>query len=323
MKFQRDVLAFDRAAETRRISGFIREHMERLKREGAVVGLSGGVDSALAASLCANTVGPDKVTGLVLPERESNPLSREFALKEARRTGIRVEVVDITPTLEAFGTYEKRDEAVRGVCPDYGPGWRSKIILPLDLLARDAFNFFSLRIVAPDGRETTVRLKKETLFKIIAATDTKHRTRMMHLYYWAERLNYFVCGTTNRTEMLQGYFVKYGDGGVDLEPIGHLYKTQVFELAGYLGVIDEIRKRVPSPDTFSWEVSDEEFYFRMPYETLDLLLFAWERKVPVEEAGAVMGLSPDQVRRAFRDFTAKYKATRHLRVVAPSLLLSE
>ena len=323
MKFQRDVLALDCAAETQRISGFIREHMERLKREGAVVDLSGGVDSALAASLCANTLGPDKVTGLVLPERESNPLSREFALKEARRTGIRVEIVDITPTLEAFGTYEKRDEAVRGVCPDYGPGWRSKITLPPDLLARDAFNFFSLRIVAPDGRETTIRLKKETLFKIIAATDTKHRTRMMHLYYWAERLNGFVCGTTNRTEMLQGYFVKYGDGGVDLEPIGHLYKTQVFELAGYLGVIEEIRKRAPSPDTFSLEVSDEEFYFRIPYETLDLLLFAWERKVPIEEAGAVMGLSPDQVRRAFRDFTAKYNASHHLRAVAPSLLLQE
>jgi NAD+ synthase len=319
MKFQRDVLAFDRAAEAERISGFIREHMGLLKREGAVVGLSGGVDSALAAGLCVKSLGPEKVIGLVLPERESNPLSREYALREARRTGIRVEVIDITPTLEAFGTYKKRDEAVQEVWPGYGPGWRSKLTLPPDLLARDAFNFFSLRIADPDGRESSVRLKKETLFKIIAATDTKQRTRMMHLYYWAEKLNYFVCGTTNRTETLQGYFVKYGDGGVDLEPIAHLYKTQVFELAEHLGVSEEIRKRAPSPDTFSLEVSDEEFYFRMPYETLDLLLFAWEKALPVEEVGAVMKLSSDQVQRAFRDFTAKYNATQHLRTLAPSL----
>lgn len=320
MKFQRDVLAFDRAAEAKRISGFISEQLAHLKREGAVVGLSGGLDSASTAALCLKALGSEKVIGLVLPERESSPISREYALKEARRTGIRVEMIDITPTLEAFGTYKKRDEAVQDVCPGYGPGWRSKLTLPPDLLARDAFNFFSLRIAGPDGRESSIRLKKETLFKIIAATDTKLRTRMMHLYYWAERLNYFVCGTTNRTETLQGYFVKYGDGGVDLEPIAHLFKTQVFELAEYLGVIEEIRNRAPSPDTFSLEVSDEEFYFRMPYETLDLLLFAWEKALPAEEVGPVMGLSPDQVRRAFRDFTAKYNATQHLRAMAPSLL---
>jgi len=218
MKFQRDVLAFDRAAEAERISGFISEQLAHLKREGAVVGLSGGLDSASTAALCLKALGSEKVIGLVLPERESNPISREYALKEARRTGIRVEMIDITPTLEAFGTYKKRDEAVQDVCPGYGTGWRSKLTLPPDLLARDAFNFFSLRIAGPDGRESSIRLKKETLFKIIAATDTKLRTRMMHLYYWAERLNYFVCGTTNRTETLQGYFVKYGDGGVDLEP---------------------------------------------------------------------------------------------------------
>lgn len=320
MKFQRDALAFDRGAEAERISSFIKEHLGLLKREGAVVGLSGGVDSALSAGLCVKALGSEKVIGLVLPERESNPLSREYALKEARRTGIRVEVVDITPTLEAFGTYKKRDEAVQDVCPGYGPGWRSKLTLPPDLLARDAFNFFSLRIAGPEGRESSIRLKKETLFKIIAATDTKLRTRMMHLYYWAEKLNYFVCGTTNRTETLQGYFVKYGDGGVDLEPIAHLYKTQVFALAEHLGVIEDIRKRAPSPDTFSLEVSDEEFYFRMPYGTLDLLLLAWEKALPVEEVGAVMGLSSDQVQRAFRDFTAKYNATQHLRAIAPSLL---
>jgi len=320
MKFHRDVLALDCRAEAERISSFVQRQMELLKREGAVVGLSGGMDSALAVSLCLKALGPEKVLGLVLPERESNPLSREYALKEAQRIGIKVEVIDITPVLEAFRTYQKRDEAIREIFPGYGPGCRSKIVLPADLLARDAFNFFSLKIVDGKGKGYSFRLKKDILLKIIAATDTKLRTRMMHLYYYAERMNYFVCGTTNRTETVQGYFVKYGDGGVDLEPIAHLYKTQIFQMAGYAGVIEEIRRRVPSPDTFSLEVSDEEFYFRIPYEALDLLLYAWENEVSAEEAGGVLGLSRDQAQRAFRDFAAKYKATQHLRILAPSLL---
>jgi NAD+ synthase len=320
MRFHRDILALDGAAEAGRISAFIQDHLARFRREGAVIGLSGGVDSALAASLCVRALGPEKVFGLVLPERESNPLSREYALKEAQRLGIRVDLIDITPVLEAFGTYQKRDEAVREAFPLYGPGCRSKIVLPADLLARDAFNFFSLKVVDGEGKESSFRLKKETLMKIIAATDTKQRTRMMHLYYRAERMNYLVCGTTNRSETVQGYFVKYGDGGVDLEPIAHLYKTQVFQLAGDLGVIEEIRRRAPSPDTFSLEVSDEEFYFRMPYETLDLLLYAWENTVPPPVAAEALRLSLDQVQRAFRDFASKFKATEHLRSLAPSLL---
>jgi NAD+ synthase len=320
MRFHHQILALDGSAEAVRISAFIQDHLTRFRREGAVVGLSGGVDSALAASLCAKALGPEKVFGLVLPERESNPLSREYALKEAQRLGIRVEVIDISPILEAFGTYRKRDEAVREVFPSYGPGCRSKIVLPADLLARDALNFFSLKVVDGEGKESSLRLRKDALMKIIAATDTKQRTRMMQLYYRAERMNYLVCGTTNRTETLQGYFVKYGDGGVDLEPIAHLYKTQVFQLAGELGVIEEIRGRAPSPDTYSLEVSDEEFYFRMPYETLDLLLYAWENTVPPEVAAEALRLSPDQVQRAFRDFASKYKATGHLRSLPPSLL---
>jgi NAD+ synthase len=320
MKFHRHILDLAGSAETDRIVAFIRNQMARFKREGVVVGLSGGVDSALAASLCVRALGPERVFTLVLPEGESNPLSREYALKEAERLGVKVEVIDITPVLEAFGTYQKRDEAVREVFPDYGPGCKSKIALPGDLLARDALNFFSLKVVDAEGRESSFRLKKDTLMKIIAATDTKQRTRMMHLYYWAERLNYLVCGTTNRTETVQGFFVKYGDGGVDLEPIAHLYKTQVFQLAGELGVIEEIRRRTPSPDTFSLEVSDEEFYFRIPYETLDVLLYAWENQVPPQVAAEVLDLSLDQVQRSFRDFASKHKASEHLRSLAPSLL---
>jgi NAD+ synthase len=163
-------------------------------------------------------------------------------------------------------------------------------------------------------------LKKKALIGIVAATNMKHRVRMTYLFHHAEKMNDLVCGTTNKSEAIQGYYVKYGDGGVDIEPLSHLYKTQVYQLAGYLGVIQEIIQRAPSPDTFSFPVSDEEFYFRMPYETLDMLLFAWENHVSSEEAGKVMQLRGEQVERAFRDFAAKHKATEHARMLPPSLI---
>jgi NAD+ synthase len=187
------------------------------------------------------------------------------------------------------------------------------------LLARDAFNFFTLKIDDGKGNIKSARLDKKTLNRIVAATDSKQRTRMMHLYYYAEMKNYIVCGTTNKTETVEGFFVKYGDGGVDIEPISHLYKTQVYQLAEYLGVISEIIAREPSPDTFSFQVSDEEFYFRIPYETVDLLLYAWEHSISIEEVCQTMDLTEDQVKRATRDFDAKYNATKHLRQLPPTL----
>ena len=322
MKFRKDILKIiDPEKETEKLSDFIRQQAFSMRREGAVVGLSGGVDSAVSAELCVRALGKDKVLGLILPEKESNPISKPFALEQVRKMGIKYETIDITPTLEVFGTYEKREAILKEIFPGYDPQSRIKITLPADLLSRDALNFFTLIIDDGSGHVKSVRLNKKALNGIVAATNTKHRTRMLHLYYQAEKLNYFVCGTTNRTEALQGFFVKYGDGGVDIEPLEHLYKMQVFQLAGYLGVIEKIIKRIPSPDTFSFVVSDEEFYFRMPYNILDLLLWAWENNVQVEEAAKVMDLTIEQVKRAFRDFLAKHTATRHLTRMPPSFFL--
>ena len=319
MKFHKDILKLDSKSEVERICEFIRQELRDMKREGIVIGLSGGIDSALCAALCVEAIGKDKVFGLILPEKESNPISAEYAAKHARKLGIETETVDITPTLEAFGTYRKRDDVIRGVFPEYDSESKSKITLPPDLLSRDSFNFFTLKIEDGKGNVKSARLKKKSLNGIVAATDSKQRTRMMHLYYYAEKMNYIVCGTTNKTEVIEGFFVKYGDGGVDIEPLSHLYKAQVYQLAEHLGVIREIIERAPSPDTWSFQVSDEEFYFRIPYEILDLLLFAWEYNIPTEKVCEVMDLSEEQVKRAMRDFNAKYNATRHLRQLPPTL----
>lgn len=313
MNFHRNILRIDCRNEVEHICSFIKQQTIAMKRDGIVIGLSGGIDSALSAALCVKALGKEKVFGLILPEKESNPISAKYARKQAEELGIKTEAIDITPVLEEFGTYEKRDEVIREIFPEYDSGYKLKITLPADLLSKDAFNFFTLKTENGNGNVKSARLNKESLNGIVAATNTKQRTRMMYLYYYAEMKNYLVCGTTNKSEVIQGYFVKYGDGGVDIEPLAHLYKTQVYQLSEYLDVIKEIIDRAPSPDTFSFQVSDEEFYFRIPYDELDLLLYAWENNIVVSEVCEVMDLREEQVKRAFRDFTSKHNATKHLR----------
>ncbi|HNQ50084.1 MAG TPA: NAD(+) synthase [Candidatus Omnitrophota bacterium] len=320
MIYSKDILKIDCPRETDRICEFIRQQLLRLKRDGAVIGLSGGIDSALSAALCVKALGKDKVFGLMLPDKESSAQSEEFALKHAQQLGIRAETVPITPMLEAFGTYEKRDSIARSIFPEFTKDYKLKITLPSDILKKESLNFFTLIIVDPTGQTKTARLNNAQAKGIIAATCTKHRTRMMTQYYYAEKMNYFVCGTTNKSEALQGLFVKYGDGGVDIEPIAHLFKAQIFELAAYMGVIEEILNRKPCPDTYSAPVTDEEWYFRMPYDILDLLLYAWEHKVKIKQVSNVMGLHEDQINRVFRDFTHKNNATRHLNEIPPTLV---
>jgi NAD+ synthase len=318
-EYSKDVLKLDCEAEANRISEFISEQVRLMRREGAVIGISGGIDSALASEICVRALGKERVFGLILPEKESNIVSKVFATKHTQKLGIESETVDITPALEGMGTYKRRDEFVKELFPEYDSNYRIKITLPPDLLDKDAFNIFTLTIDDGKGNQKSERLSKSVLNGIVAASNTKQRTRMVYLYYYAEKMNYIVCGTTNRSETVQGFFVKYGDGGVDIEPLAHLYKTQVYQLSEHLGVVKEIIRRPPSPDTYTYEVSDEEFFFRMPFDTLDLLLYAWENDVPVEDVCSVMGLGEEQVKRAFRDFNSKAKTTEHSRNMPPSL----
>lgn len=320
MIFNLDVLRIDPAQQLEKLSAFIVEQVNVVfRRKGVIVGLSGGIDSACIAAIAVRAIGKDKVLGLVLPEKESNPISSEYAIKHAESLGIEYRQMDITPTVDSVVKYEWRDEFMQNLIPDYKPGYKYNISLPTDLLDRDAFSFYSLQVQTPGGEIKKKRLNLENFRTITSFANIKIRARMLHLYAEAERRNFLVIGTTNRTEFILGDFCKYGDGGTDIEPLTHLYKNQIYQLADYLEVIPEIIDRQPSPDTFSLPVSDQEFFFRIPFEKLDYLLYAWEHDVPINDVTNVLDISEESVNRAYKDFASKYRATAHLRKVPNTL----
>jgi NAD+ synthase len=315
MSFNKDSLRIDAAAETARIQAFLREAVQkRFRRRGAVVGISGGVDSAVVFGLCVRAFGPERVIGLIMPDKDSSPESELLARELAAKFGVSPIKEEITGALEGFDCYQRRDDAVRRVFPEFdaAKGYKSKIVLPQNLLETGSLNVFKVAVITPDGQQMSRKLGLQDYLQIVAASNLKQRTRTAMLYYHAELNHYAVAGTANKNEHDQGFFVKYGDSGVDIKTIGHLYKTQIYQLADYLGVPDGIRNRTPTTDTYSAPCTQEEFYFRMPFQTMDLLWYAQETGVPVAEVAAVMGLTEEQVRRAFADFDAKRRATAYL-----------
>ena len=319
--FNRNVLEIDCDAEAKRISDFMKKTvLKDYRRKGVVVGLSGGIDSALTAALSVKTFGKERVLGIILPEKESSSESEVLARQLADWLGIKTETVLITPILESLGVYRRRETLVRKYFPEFTEGWKYKMAISKDTIEREGLNIFHLIVIDKGGAAHKDRLSLNDYLEMVAATDMKQRTRMMQLYFYAEKSNFIVAGTTNKSELLQGFFVKYGDGGVDMEPIAHLYKMQVFQLSEFLGVPQEIIRRTPSPDTWSAGVSDEEFYFRVPYDLLDLLLYAHEQEIPLEDVSKVLDMVPEKILRFYKDFDSKNKATWHLRTMPPNLM---
>lgn len=315
-------LGIDAAAEVEEIASTLRDQLaETLKRRGLIVAMSGGVDSSVSAAVAVEAVGPSRVFGLFMPERDSDPRSLELARDWAEELGIDHTVEDIAPALEAVGCYERRDEAIRSVVPEYGSDWKSKIVLPGNRLDSDRLNTFSVVVEAPDGERSTHRLPPAEYRTIVAATNFKQRIRKMYEYYHADRLHYGVLGTPNRLEYDQGFFVKGGDGLADTKPLAHLYKTQVYSLADELGVPERITERPPTTDTYSLEQSQEEFYFALPTEVMDLVLYAHNRGLDAEETARALDLEAEQVERAYRDIEQKRSTTSYLHV--PPLLAGD
>ena len=300
------------AAEIERITGRLRELVrQRLRRRGAVVGISGGIDSSVVAALCARALGPEHVLGLTMHERESSDDTRRLAQAVIDRLGIVRCDEPITKLLSAAGCYERRDDAIRRVVPGFGEGWGCKLVLP-SILDTEQLRVFTVVVRSPRGEETRARLPLDSYLEVVAATNFKQRTRKMLEYFHADRLGYAVAGTPNRLEYALGFFVKNGDGAADVKPIAHLYKTQVYQLAEALGVPREVCARPPTTDTYSLPQSQEEFYFAVPLAILDECLHGVETGVPIAEISAQVGLEVAQVARIVRDITAKKAAAVYL-----------
>lgn len=305
-------LHLDPAQETERITDAIREQVfGQLRRKGVVLGLSGGIDSSVTAALCVRALGADRILGLLMPEHDSSPESFSLGHLVAGHYGITTLVEDIAAPLEATGCYSRRDQAIRSVFPEYGPGYKAKIVLP-GLFEASTFRLFSVVIQSPAGEVRRARLSLDAYQQLVAATSFKQRVRKMMEYYHADRLRYAVIGTPNRLEYELGFFVKLGDGAADIKPIAHLYKTQVYQLADYLGVPEAIRRRLPTTDTYSMAQSQEEFFFSLPYDKMDLCLFGKNRAIPAEELAPAVGMTAKQVERVYDDIDAKRNAARYL-----------
>ncbi len=312
--FNRDVLQIDPEKTVNELCEILRDVVhKRFRKRGAVVGVSGGIDSSTTLALCARAFGPERTLGVMMPEKESSRNSLILARELVQKFGCESVVEDITGALVGLGCYQRRDEAIRRVFPEYDPSYKAKITLPANVLEQDTLNVFSLTIISPEGVEKKKRLGPNEYLQIVAATNFKQRTRTTTLYYHAEARNYAVIGTPNKNEHDQGFFVKWGDGGYDFTPIGHLFKTQVYQLAAYLGVPESIQKATPTTDTYTAEVTQEEFFFQLPFELMDLLWYAWEHRVDPAEAAAALDLQPQQVERVYRDFDSKKRATDFLR----------
>ncbi len=310
--FSADALTIDAAAETARIVAAIRTQVLRdLRRRGAVIGLSGGIDSSVTAALCVRALGAERVLALFMPEQDSDTDSLRLGRLMADAIGVRSVTEDVEPTLTAAGCYARRDAFIRKVVPEYGPGWACKVAIA-NVLATSGYNITSLVVQSPDGQQRTVRLPIDVYLGIVAATNMKQRTRKQIEYYHADCLNYAVAGTPNRLEYDQGFFVKNGDGAADFKPIAHLYKTQVYQLAEFLGVPEEIRARPPTTDTWSLAQTQEEFYFSLPYDRMDVCLYALDHGVDAAQAAPAAGLTVEQIERVWRDIAAKRRATRYL-----------
>jgi NAD+ synthase len=286
--------------------------VETLAKRGVVVAISGGIDSSVCAALSVAALGKERVFGLLLPVRDSSPASQELGEAVCRLMGIPFEVKDISPTLEAIGCYAQRDAAIRKLFADYGADWKNKIVISRRSFLSDQLNYFRLVVETSDGQRAEERLPLKEYLQIVAATNFKQRIRKTLEYFHADRLNYAVVGTPNRLEYDQGFFVRNGDGAADVKPIAHLYKSQVYALGRHFKLPEGVVSSSPTTDTYSLEQGQDEFYFSLPYQTMDLVLFGMNHGRTEEEVARETGLLPEQVGRAFTDILGKRRTTRAL-----------
>ncbi|MBW1971905.1 MAG: NAD(+) synthase [Deltaproteobacteria bacterium] len=269
------------------LENFIREYMEKLEREGVIFGLSGGIDSAVVATLCKNSVGEEKCLALIMPEKDSKKEHIEDAINFAKKLNIETKLINITPYLKELGVYKLFSLSK---IPFFG---KLK-----EMLLKKAYNFyenktgdnpFSSSILGFKGKQFSYYLKRGNAYYRI-----KHRIRMVLLYLYAEVENRLVAGAANKSEYKIGFFVKHGcDDAADIMPIINLYKTQVRQLAQYLNIPERIISKPPSPDIIPGIIDEEAI--GIPYKELDIILLALEKGLNVSDIAKLLEIEGEKV----------------------------
>lgn len=295
-----------------KISDFIKDEVSnRFQKFGTIVGLSGGIDSAVTAALCARSLGSEKVLGLIMPENESDSISQIHAEKVAQKYNMKTKIVDITSILNSFSVYQNKESIIKEKFPDFNSNCKYRVVVPPKL--KNIIGMPFVEILDDKNKQHKLKISSSEFLTLTAATSIKHRVRMTMLYYHGEKNNLCVMGTTNKSEYLQGYFVKYGDGGSDIEPLVNLYKLQVYQLGKFLKVPEEILNKDASPDVWSFATTDEEFFYSVPYEVVDLILYARENNLAIKDIQKFSNLSTEEIENLLRIQNQKQIKSQHMR----------
>lgn len=314
MNFSQDSIKIDPALKTEKIVSRLRtELIQKLHKKGAVIGISGGLDSSVVLALCVRALSSDKILALMIPEKDSSSDSLKLDQILAEIFNVKYVVEEISDSLTALGFYRRRDNAVKKVFPEYNESYIMKITIPKNNTSKGLINFFNLSIITPTGEEKIKRLPISEYLEIVVASNLKQRGRINMIYYHAEENNYCVVGTGNKNEYKLGFFVKNSDGRVDIMPIGHLFKSQVYQLAEYLGIPDEILKRTPTTDTHSAEQTQEESFFKVLFKILDPDWLGMEMEVWAEVIDETHDIDTAYVNNVIPDIKSKTRTTEHLR----------